>query len=46
MRAFVALELPDEIKQEMKFIFVDTVDEVIEASLEPGKERKKTKVVV
>jgi ATP-dependent Lon protease len=34
-------DVPDEIKQTMKFIFVDTVDEVIEASLQPVHERKK-----
>jgi ATP-dependent Lon protease len=33
-------EVPAEIKQAMKFIFVDTVDEVIQAALEPP--RKKT----
>ena len=27
-------DVPDEIKQTMKFIFVETVDEVIDASLE------------
>jgi len=33
-------EVPDEIKKTMKFIFVETVDEVINAALEPP--RKKT----
>jgi len=45
-------DVPDEIKQTMKFIFVETVDEVIDASLEsknghrksiPGKKKVKTK---
>jgi ATP-dependent Lon protease len=42
-------DVPQDIKQEMKFIFVDTVDEVIEAALEPprktsaAKPRSKTK---
>ncbi|MEW6286758.1 MAG: endopeptidase La [Chloroflexota bacterium] len=35
-------DVPDDIKQEMKFIFVDTVDEVIEAALEPPRTAKKT----
>jgi ATP-dependent Lon protease len=35
-------DVPDDIKQEMKFIFVDTVDEVIEAALEPPRTSKKT----
>jgi ATP-dependent Lon protease len=28
-------ELPDHLKKEMEFVFVDTVDEVLEAALEP-----------
>ena len=36
-------DVPDEIKKTMKFVFVDTVDEVIEASLESKDGRKKTK---
>jgi ATP-dependent Lon protease len=36
-------DVPDEIKQSMKFILVDTVDDVIEASLEPAKGQKKAK---
>jgi len=35
-------DVPDEIKKEMKFIFVDTVDEVIDAALVPSKKTKKT----
>jgi len=34
-------DVPDEIKKSMKFILVDTVDEVIESSLEPRKDQKK-----
>jgi ATP-dependent Lon protease len=37
-------DVPDEIKQTMKFTFVDTVDEVIDAALEPEPRHKKTKV--
>ena len=36
-------DVPDEIKQSMKFIYVDTVDEVIDSSLESGVKHKKTK---
>ena len=36
-------DVPDEIKQSMKFVYVDTVDEVIESSLEPGIKYKKAK---
>lgn len=36
-------DVPDEIKQSMKFIYVDTVDDVIESSLEPITGKKKTK---
>ena len=35
--------MPEEIKKSMKFIYVDTVDEVIDASLEPIAAKKKTK---
>lgn len=35
-------DVPDEIKQSMKFIFVDTVDEVIESSLVPVRKSNKT----
>jgi len=38
-------DVPEEIKQSMKFIYVDTVDEVIRASLEPAPVNKKTKPV-
>lgn len=33
-------DVPDEIKKEMKLIYVDTVDEVIEAALVPAKKTK------
>ncbi|HSO12005.1 MAG TPA: endopeptidase La, partial [Anaerolineales bacterium] len=36
-------DVPDEIKQSMKFIYVDTVDEVIESSLMAGAGHKKAK---
>ncbi len=36
-------DVPDEIKQSMKFVYVDTVDEVIESSLESGAKHKKTR---
>jgi ATP-dependent Lon protease len=35
-------DVPDEIKQSMKFIFVDTVDQVIESALEAEVKSKKT----
>jgi len=35
-------DVPDEIKKEMKFIYVDTVDEVIDAALVPAKKAGKT----
>jgi len=35
-------DVPDEIKKEMKFIFVNTVDEVIDAALMPAKKTGKT----
>ncbi|MFZ5888967.1 MAG: endopeptidase La [Chloroflexota bacterium] len=34
-------DVPKDIKQEMKFIFVDMVDEVIQAALEPPRSSKK-----
>jgi len=37
-------DLPDDVRQDIKFIFVDTVDEVLEAALMPapkGKARRK-----
>jgi ATP-dependent Lon protease len=41
-------ELPDEVRQSLKYVFVDTVDEVLEEALEPApiqrKSRKKTTV--
>ncbi len=36
-------DVPDEIKKSMKFIYVDTVDEVIESSLVPRADHKKAK---
>lgn len=36
-------DVPDEIRKTMKFIFVNTVDEVIKAALEPAKKITKTK---
>ena len=36
-------DVPDEIKKSMKFIYVDTVDEVLEAALEPVHKPKKIK---
>jgi ATP-dependent Lon protease len=36
-------DVPDEIRKTMKFIFVNTVDEVIKAALEPAKKLAKTK---
>jgi ATP-dependent Lon protease len=36
-------DVPDEIKKEMKFIFVDTVDDVIKAALEAAKKTSPSK---
>jgi ATP-dependent Lon protease len=38
-------DLPEEVRKEMKFVFVDTVDQVISAALEPVSKKgvKKTK---
>jgi ATP-dependent Lon protease len=33
-------DLPDEVRKAMKFIFVETVDDVLKAALEPAKRRK------
>jgi ATP-dependent Lon protease len=33
-------DVPDEIKKSMKFVFVETVDEVVEAALVKGRARK------
>ncbi|NTW11933.1 MAG: endopeptidase La [Anaerolineales bacterium] len=38
-------DVPDEIKKIMKFIFVDTVDEVIKNSLEPSDRKKAGRAV-
>jgi len=32
--------VPDEIKKKIKFIFVETVDEVLNAALEKGRMKK------
>jgi ATP-dependent Lon protease len=42
-------DIPDEVRQAMDFVFVDTVDEVLESALEPApkpkrKRRKKTEI--
>jgi ATP-dependent Lon protease len=34
-------ELPEEVRKTMKFIFVETVDEVLQAALEPAARRKR-----
>ncbi len=34
-------DLPDEVRKSIKFIFVETVDEVLKAALEPQKRQKK-----
>jgi len=36
-------DVPEEIKQEMKFVFVDTVDDVIKSALEAAKKSSPTK---
>jgi len=33
-------DVPDEIKKKIKFIFVETVDEVLNAALEKGRMKK------
>jgi ATP-dependent Lon protease len=33
-------ELPEEVRKSMKFVFVETVDEVLKAALEPASRRK------
>ena len=38
-------DVPDEIKKSMKFLFVDTVDEVLDSALEPVRKPKKTKAI-
>jgi hypothetical protein len=35
-------DLPDEVRAAMEFVFVDTVDQVLEAALSPAP-KKKTK---
>jgi ATP-dependent Lon protease len=36
-------DLPEEIRDKMNFIFVRTVDEVLEAALEPAQKKTKAK---
>ena len=36
-------DLPDEVRQAIQFVFVDTVDEVLEFALEPAPKRKISK---
>jgi ATP-dependent Lon protease len=36
-------DVPDEIKKEMKFVFVDTVDDVIKSALEAAKKTSSTR---
>jgi ATP-dependent Lon protease len=33
-------DLPEEVRESMKFIFVETVDDVLTAALEPAKQPK------
>jgi ATP-dependent Lon protease len=35
-------DLPDEVRQAIQFVFVDTVDEVLDSALEPAPRRKNT----
>jgi len=36
-------DLPEEVRKELKFIFVDTVDQVLESALEPASKAKRKK---
>jgi len=36
-------DVPEEIKKKIKFIFVETVGEVLEAALEKGRIKKRSK---
>jgi len=36
-------DLPDEVRKDIKFVFVETVDDVLEAALEPTKKVRKRK---
>jgi ATP-dependent Lon protease len=36
-------DVPEEIKKEMKFVFVDTVDDVIQSALEAAKRTSRLK---
>jgi ATP-dependent Lon protease len=40
-------DLPEEVRDSMKFVFVESVDQVLEAALEPAarKTKRKTKPV-
>jgi hypothetical protein len=35
--------LPEEVRESIKFVFVDSVDQVIEASLDPAERKSKRK---
>jgi ATP-dependent Lon protease len=37
-------DVPDEIKESMKFVFVETVDDVLNAALEPVKKSAKKRI--
>ena len=39
------VEVPEEIQQSLQFLFVETVDEVLENALEPSQKQKKKKNV-
>ena len=36
-------DLPEEVRKELNFIFVDTVDQVLESALEPASKAKRKK---
>jgi ATP-dependent Lon protease len=36
-------DVPDEVREELKFIFVDTVDDILKASLKPKRKKSSTK---
>jgi ATP-dependent Lon protease len=39
-------DLPEEVRESIKFVFVDSVDQVIEASLDPAERKSKRKAKV
>ena len=39
-------DVPDEIKNSMQFVYVETVDDVLEAALEPSQPHNEIKTVV